>query len=315
MRPSLTSAWSLTTIASDGWWTAIAVDSLMARFSSASVAATAMSVMTVLRGCGWSSSGTCACANLLRKSVRALRTCAMVTPSPFHASGFEFMGSPSVNSRPVPFPTVRLEQPGRRRRSPRAGRVRLQRRPPIPPGGLDWIDQGPCGLHLVGAGEQRRVADHAVEQESFVGLRRFDEERGRIQEIHRDAAQADAGGRHLRPELERDAFLGLYPKSDGVGVELLGGLAPECQVRRAVELDANLRRALGHALAGADVERDPRPPPVVDEESHRHEGLGQRALRDVGLFAVTVHVLAEHVSTRVLAAHGRFRHLIVGERP
>src|SRR6266853_5581550 len=69
MRPSLTSAWSLTTITSDGWCTAMAVDSLMARFSSASVAATAISVITVFRGWGWSSSGTCACAKFAQAQV------------------------------------------------------------------------------------------------------------------------------------------------------------------------------------------------------------------------------------------------------
>ena len=51
----------------------------------------------------------------------------------------------------------------------------------------------------------------------------------------------------------------------------------EEEQRRLLELDGDLGDALGEALAGADVERDARPAPVLDFEAEGGVGLGLRA--------------------------------------
>ena len=73
-------------------------------------------------------------------------------------------------------------------------------------------------------------------------------------------------------------------------------------MRRSLELDAELGRALGEALACADVERHARPAPAVDEQAQGGEGLGERTRGHVLLVAVTAHLLAQNPALRVLAA-------------
>ena len=62
-------------------------------------------------------------------------------------------------------------------------------------------------------------------------------------------------------------------------------------------------------LAGAHVEGDAAPAPVVDVDTHRHERLDARVLRDVRLVAIRRRLLALHVALRVLAAHHVLLHL------
>ncbi len=137
--------------------------------------------------------------------------------------------------------------------------IHRERRAVVPPRRLDRVDERPRGLDLVRAREECRVADHAVEQQALVGLRRLDQERGHVLEVHRHAADPQAGARHLRSETQRDALFGLDAQRDRVRVELARGVGAEGHVGRALELDADLRHALGHPLAlrGCRTARSP----------------------------------------------------------
>ena len=55
--------------------------------------------------------------------------------------------------------------------------------------------------------------------------------------------------------------------------------ATEQRNRRAAEVDRDLGRAPGEALAGAQMERDALPAPVVDLEAQADEGLGRASAR------------------------------------
>src|SRR5256885_10304099 len=57
-----------------------------------------------------------------------------------------------------------------------------------------------CALPIYRAREQSRVSDHAVEQQALVRLGRLGQESGDVLEVHRDAADPQAGARHLGAE-------------------------------------------------------------------------------------------------------------------
>src|SRR6266516_5536440 len=75
----------------------------------------------------------------------------------------------------APGAAVTLQQLVRRGRSPGAGAVEVERATlaavPPPP---DRVDDLPGPLHLVVASEERGVADHAVEEQRLIGIRRVD---------------------------------------------------------------------------------------------------------------------------------------------
>ena len=66
-------------------------------------------------------------------------------------------------------------------------------------------------------------------------------------------------------------------------------------LRRLMEAERHHLTARGEAFAGAQEERDPRPPPVVDLGPHRRHGLGVRARRHARLGAVPLVLAAHHM--------------------
>ena len=82
--------------------------------------------------------------------------------------------------------------------------------------------------------------------------------------------------------------------------------------RRQLELDRDLRRAAGQALAGAQVEGNVGPAPVLDLELERDEGLDLRIGRDLVLLAVADDLLVTDPARRVLATHDAGADLGVG---
>ena len=81
----------------------------------------------------------------------------------------------------------------------------------------------------------------------------------------------------------------------------------ERRVRRALELDRDRRLAPREPLAGPDVERRVRPPPVVDVELRGDVGVRLRARVDAGLLAVREHLLPLDPAAAVLAPDDRLR--------
>ena len=73
-------------------------------------------------------------------------------------------------------------------------------------------------------------------------------------------------------------------------------------MRHRPVLDAGFGDVEGQALAGPQVERDPLPAPVVDEELHGDESLGRRVGVDPLLAPVARHLLRSDQAGRVLAA-------------
>ena len=72
------------------------------------------------------------------------------------------------------------------------------------------------------AGEERRVAQQDVQDQSLVGLRRGLGEGVPVAEVHRDVADLHGGARHLGAEPHRDALVRLDPHDQGVLPQLAG---------------------------------------------------------------------------------------------
>ena len=113
----------------------------------------------------------------------------VAAPRPFTGAATPGRRAPAAHRRPA--------APNCRRRRSGGGRPR-----PVPRVG-DGIEDLPGPDDLVAAGEQRRVADHAVEEQRLVGVGRVDRERAAVAEVHVHAADVQPGSRHLRAEAER----------------------------------------------------------------------------------------------------------------
>ncbi len=80
----------------------------------------------------------------------------------------------------------------------------------------------------------------------------------------------------LRPDRDRHALVGLDREDDLVGLHADRPRALERQVGHRLERDGDLGQLARQALAGAQVERHPRPAPVGHLEPQRGIGLGAR---------------------------------------
>ena len=165
-------------------------------------------------------------------------------------------------SRIVVFSSVRLrhqwrlqERPSRWSSSSEAagpqvpGRVVGEVRPVARPGGHDRVDDRPLLLHLVGAHEERRVAEQAVEDQPLVRLGQADAERAAVEEVHVHRADREPLAGHLRADRERDALVGLDVQEQHVRAQPVLGAGLERRLRRALELDRDRRLALRQPLA------------------------------------------------------------------
>ena len=159
-------------------------------------------------------------------------------------------------------------------------------------------------LDLVAADEQGWVALDQVEQQPLISdpAAVFAEGIGEA-DIERDLAQAHAlavePGR-LRHQPQADRLFRLQADDQLVrpGRRAARG---EDRIRHVLELDEDLGVALGHALAGAQVEGNALPSPIVDVRLHRDEGLGRAVVAD--LLSIARHRLAIDRAARILASH------------
>ena len=190
----------------------------------------------------------------------------------------------------MPADAVALGQRDGGRWPPRPRGIRPRRHALLGPGGADLVDPGPLRLDLVAADEQGRVALDEVEQQPLIGdpPAILAEGIGKP-DIERDLAQPNALA--VEPGSWTSAQSSMLSSGCSPMISLFGlVVAPreakiECGTSR--ELDENLRVALRHALAGAQVEGHALPPPIVDMGLQRDEGLGRAVAADFLVVAGT----------------------------
>ncbi len=120
------------------------------------------------------------------------------------------------------------------------------------------------------AREQAGVAVQHVQQQPLVGVGHAPANSVAEAEVQVGQPQLHAGVGHLGLEVQLDALGRLNLDHQPVGVSQVAACAPrEQHVRRLAELDHDLRRAAGHGLAAAEVERHALPTPVVDVQLER----------------------------------------------
>ena len=89
-----------------------------------------------------------------------------------------------------------------------------------------------------------------------------------------------------------------------IGFDVFDGGVAEEDKGSAAELNHDFGGALGEALAGAEIERNAGPAPVVDLELEGDEGVGVGLGIDVGFLAIAGELLAVYFAGAVLAANG-----------
>src|SRR5712664_528984 len=168
-----------------------------------------------------------------------------------------------ARSRVVPPSSATLEQKLRFPRPPAPCRILrharcLRRAPHV----QNRIDQRPRRLHAVPAVKQRRIPPNAIAQQCRVRAARSTiAKRVAIAEIHRHVPDPHLRPRPLRSKRNTNPFVRLDIQHQPVVFHL--ALAKH-NVRRALELNHDLRTALRQPLTGAQIKRHSRPPPVVD---------------------------------------------------
>src|SRR5208283_659752 len=178
----------------------------------------------------------------------------------------------------------------------------------------DGLDNSPAGFDHVSALEERGVASHAVAEEALVTGAVLGAEVGVVVKIHVDEAETHDGAGNFGTEAEGDSFLGLDMNDHAVGFYVLdGGVAKEDE-RCPAELDDNFGGTLGKSLAGAEVEGNASPAPVVDLEFYGDESFSVGLRIDVGLAAIAGDRLAAHLAFAILAAEHAGEDFLGAER-
>src|SRR5262245_3274303 len=155
----------------------------------------------------------------------------------------------------------------RGRRTPAAGRVRVWRAaggPEI----LDRVEDLPGSLNLLVVGEERRITEEDIQDQTLISLRGRLGERLAVREVHRDVAHLQRRARNLGAEAYGHAFVGLDADDQRVLAEFLRGGGGEGQVRCSLEDDGDLGDSPSEPLARPEIEGDARPPSGVNVELH-----------------------------------------------
>src|SRR5262249_35162589 len=125
-----------------------------------------------------------------------------------------------------------------------------------------------------------------------------------VAEVHRDIADAHLCARAFRAERDGNSFIRLDVEDKAIGFDFF---STENDVGGALELNHDLRGALGEALACSQIKRHAGPAPVVDEAPHGDDRLGARAGADARLLPVARHRIAVNFSRSVLTANDGLR--------
>src|SRR5205823_11783648 len=114
--------------------------------------------------------------------------------------------------------------------------------------------------------------------------------------------------RHFDPDPERDPLVGLDPQAQDIRLQWSAAVPVIEDPRHVLELDGDLRRPLRQPLAGAQVERDTGPAPIVDRHSQRGVRLGPGGGVHSRLLPVAGDLATEHPAGAVLPALGLTRY-------
>src|SRR5579872_2584784 len=189
-------------------------------------------------------------------------------------------------------------------RPPRAGWVvremtRRERFPNIE----NWTDHAPTGLDHIGPLEQRRIADHAIVQQTLVSGAGLRSEVVGVLEIHIDSPQSHDRPRNLRRELQRNSFFWLNVKHQLIWHQVLDRRVAEQHEWRAPELDDDVRVLRCKPFSRTNIERNISPAPVVNQQLHGDKGLGLRIRCDALFFTIARHPLGILRARAILSAH------------
>src|SRR6266571_2820424 len=134
--------------------------------------------------------------------------------------------------------------------------------------------------------EQRSIANHRVVQERLVACARFGPEEVIVVKIHTHRLETYRRARNFRFQSPRDALLRLDMEHQSVRLKLHGTGMLEQHMRRLPKLNRHFGQALGHGLAGAQVEWHASPAPVLDKQLHGRIRLRIRRRRHTRFLAI-----------------------------
>src|SRR6267154_2129096 len=118
--------------------------------------------------------------------------------------------------------------------------------------------------------------------------------------MHSHRANFEARAGNFAIEMQRDAFIGLKTKRQGVRIKV-AAIGREQDVWCRPELNSNFAGACGKIFAGAQKEWDTGPAPIVDEELKGNVGFDIGIGLDLGFLAIAGALLAIDRSGEVLA--------------
>ena len=127
--------------------------------------------------------------------------------------------------------------------------------------------------NLISALEESRVAYHAVMQQPLVAGARCVTEIIFVIKVHIDRTNFHGGARNLCPEAHQDSFVRLNVEDEAISGQPLNGSISKHDERRALEANCDFRIADTQPFSGAQIERNIRPTPVIDQQFERDESL------------------------------------------
>src|SRR5580693_8794405 len=99
---------------------------------------------------------------------------------------------------------------------------------------LDGSDDSPFRFHFVAAGEERRIAQHGIQQQGFIGHRRVRAEDRSIGEVCLHGRGAHLAAWPLSAKGDGDPFIRLNPQRDHVALDLIRWRGGKQRLRRAL---------------------------------------------------------------------------------
>src|ERR1700722_19380945 len=204
-----------------------------------------------------------------------------------------------------PAAPITLQQLERTARPLAAGRIELQSfGRSLLPGVKKRLHRSPAGFNAVGTLKQDVVTEHAVIDQGFIAGSGFSLEVVIVMKLHLHAANSDWWTGDLGVELQHNAFYWLDADDKVVLRQLLDRCTFEHGQGRFTEFDCYLRAFHTERLAGAQVEGNAGPAPIVDGQFQRHVSLGRTIGPDARGLAVIRDLRVVDLAGRVLTAHG-----------
>ncbi len=164
-------------------------------------------------------------------------------------------------------------------------------------------DQGPGSLDEIMTRKERRVTEHRIQQQRFVGFRHLSGEGRAVPEVHHHRRHLHARAGNLRVEAHGDPLVRLHVDDQQVRHQRRRAHPAEDLERRTMELDGDLGGALRQSLPRPEVEGHAGPAPVVEAQPEGHVSLRCGLCPDAGFAPVPRHLTTLHPSGPVLRPH------------